>query len=188
MPRNSGPWEKKKKRLHKKEEKGFTEAFSAAHNFELPGSLPSDAYWMLALNGAPVAAQNAIALFGTLCLSRSVSFLDLFLSFFFASGSVCACFFREVFFFFFLVKQRVREMAPIAVGDKIPDGTLFYLNSDGKPTAFPVYESLKGKKVVLVAAPGAFTPTCRLDELPSLSCAVLCSLHSCCILFYLVCL
>jgi peroxiredoxin len=64
-------------------------------------------------------------------------------------------------------------MAPIAVGDKLPDGTLFYLNSDGKPTAFPVYESLKGKKVVLVAAPGAFTPTCRLDQLPSLSCAVL---------------
>jgi peroxiredoxin len=79
-------------------------------------------------------------------------------------------------------------MAPIAVGDKLPDGTLFYLNSDGKPTAFPIYESLKGKKVVLVAAPGAFTPTCRLDQLPSLSCAVLCSLHSCCICFYLVCL
>jgi peroxiredoxin len=58
-------------------------------------------------------------------------------------------------------------MAPIAVGDKIPDGKLFYLNSDGKPTAFPVYESLKGKKVVLVAAPGAFTPTCSLKHIPS---------------------
>jgi hypothetical protein len=109
----------------------------------------------------------------SLSLERSVSralslSLDLFLS-----------------FLFFFVKQRVREMAPIAVGDKIPDGTLFYLNSDGKPTAFPVYESLKGKKVVLVAAPGAFTPTCRLDQPPSLSCAVLCSLRSCCICFIL---
>jgi peroxiredoxin len=58
-------------------------------------------------------------------------------------------------------------MAPIAVGDKIPDGVLYYLNSDGKPTAFHVYESLKGKKVVLVAAPGAFTPTCSLKHIPS---------------------
>lgn len=113
--------------------------------------------------------SNALSLAHSLSFSRSLSIV------LFASGSVCACFFfREVFFFFFFsVKQRVREMAPIAVGDKLPDGTLFYLNSDGKPTAFPVYESLKGKKVVLVAAPGAFTPTCRLDQLPSLSCAVL---------------
>jgi hypothetical protein len=88
----------------------------------------------------------------SLSLERSVSralslSLDLFLSFLFFFLPLVLFLLvisREVFFFFFFVKQRVREMAPIAVGDKIPDGTLFYLNSDGKPTAFPVYESLKG--------------------------------------------
>jgi hypothetical protein len=132
----------------------------------------------------------SLSLSNALSLAHSLFFSISF--FCFICLWFCLClffFFREVFsFFFFSVKQRVREMAPIAVGDKLPDGTLFYLNSDGKPTAFPIYESLKGKKVVLVAAPGAFTPTCRLDQLPSLSCAVLCSLHSCCICFYLVCL
>jgi hypothetical protein len=73
-----------KKKASQKEEKGFTEAFSAAHHFELPGSLPSDAHWILVHNGAPVAAQNTIALARTLCLSRTLSrFLNLFLSFFF---------------------------------------------------------------------------------------------------------
>jgi hypothetical protein len=93
------------------EKKGFftkrrknTEAFSAAHNFELPGSLPSDVHRMLALNGASVAAQNTIALSGTLCLSRTLSVsrsLSIVFVFFFASGSVSACFLAGGFLFLF---------------------------------------------------------------------------------------
>lgn len=53
------------------------------------------------------------------------------------------------------------EMAPIAVGDKIPDVTLMYLDDENQVHKFNTHEELKGKKVVLVAVPGAFTPTCR---------------------------
>lgn len=53
------------------------------------------------------------------------------------------------------------EMAPIAVGDTIPDGVLSYLDEDNTSQKFHVHEELKGKKVVLLAVPGAFTPTCR---------------------------
>ena len=53
------------------------------------------------------------------------------------------------------------KMAPIAVGDTIPDGVLSYLDEDNTSQKFHVHEELKGKKVVLLAVPGAFTPTCR---------------------------
>lgn len=52
-------------------------------------------------------------------------------------------------------------MAPIAVGDKLPDLTLQYLDEDNQSRKFNMHEELKGKKVVLLAVPGAFTPTCR---------------------------
>lgn len=183
MRRNSCPWEKKG--FHKKKKK-HKKLFQLPTISNCPDLCPLTHIecWrtteLLLLPRTPsLSLSNALSLAHSLFFS--ISFYCFICLWF------CLClffFFREVFsFFFFSVKQRVREMAPIAVGDKLPDGTLFYLNSDGKPTAFPIYESLKGKKVVLVAAPGAFTPTCRLDQLPSLSCAVLCSLHSCCICF-----
>ena len=53
------------------------------------------------------------------------------------------------------------KMAPIAVGETIPDGVLSYLDEDNTSQKFHVHEELKGKKVVLLAVPGAFTPTCR---------------------------
>lgn len=183
MRRNSCPWEKKG--FHKKKKK-HKKLFQLPTISNCPDLCPLTHIecWrtteLLLLPRTP-----------SLSLERSVSralslCLDLFLLFYLPLVLIVLVFFGRFFFFFFSVKQRVREMAPIAVGDKLPDGTLFYLNSDGKPTAFPVYESLKGKKVVLVAAPGAFTPTCRLDQLPSLSCAVLCSLHSCCIYVFIL--
>ncbi|KAG0586155.1 hypothetical protein KC19_2G069000 [Ceratodon purpureus] len=57
-------------------------------------------------------------------------------------------------------------MAPIAVGDTIPNVTLSYLDDD-KAQKFNMHEELKGKKVVLVAVPGAFTPTCSQKHIPS---------------------
>jgi len=52
----------------------------------------------------------------------------------------------------------------IQVGDKIPEATLNYLK-DGVQ-AINTDELFGGKKVVLFAVPGAFTPTCSAKHLP----------------------
>ncbi len=55
----------------------------------------------------------------------------------------------------------------IKVGDKIPDvKTLRRLGQDGKPAPITTDEIFKGKRVVLFALPGAFTPTCSAAHLP----------------------
>jgi peroxiredoxin len=53
----------------------------------------------------------------------------------------------------------------IGVGDRLPEGTFRVLGSEGieKLTTSDVFA---GKKVVLFAVPGAFTPTCHLKHLP----------------------
>ena len=53
----------------------------------------------------------------------------------------------------------------IAVGDKIPAATLSYMTADG-PKNVSTDELFAGKKVVLFALPGAFTPTCSERHLP----------------------
>lgn len=53
----------------------------------------------------------------------------------------------------------------IKVGDKIPSGTLHASSPDG-PQAVTTEELFGGKKVVLFAVPGAFTPTCSAKHLP----------------------
>ncbi|OIW08916.1 hypothetical protein TanjilG_05892 [Lupinus angustifolius] len=57
-------------------------------------------------------------------------------------------------------------MAPIAVGDVIPDGTLAYLDDENKPQAVSIHSLAKGKKVIIFGVPGAFTPTCSLKHVP----------------------
>lgn len=54
----------------------------------------------------------------------------------------------------------------IQVGDKLPEHTFQLLNDDGmqNPTSSELFS---GKKVVLFAVPGAFTPTCSAAHLPS---------------------
>ena len=54
----------------------------------------------------------------------------------------------------------------IKVGDKIPVVDLSYM-SEGGPATISTGDIFNGKKVVLVAVPGAFTPTCSLSHLPS---------------------
>ncbi|KAJ3675074.1 hypothetical protein LUZ60_004116 [Juncus effusus] len=56
--------------------------------------------------------------------------------------------------------------ATISVGDKLPDATLSYFGSDGEIQTVTVSELTKGKKAVLFAVPGAFTPTCSQKHLP----------------------
>ncbi|GLJ15295.1 hypothetical protein SUGI_0250750 [Cryptomeria japonica] len=57
-------------------------------------------------------------------------------------------------------------MAPIAVGDKIPDGTLAYFNEEGNLQQLSVHSLAAGKKIILFGVPGAFTPTCSLMHVP----------------------
>jgi peroxiredoxin len=53
----------------------------------------------------------------------------------------------------------------IQVGDRLPAVNLKQLTADGIKDV-PVAELTKGKKVVLFAVPGAFTPTCSEKHLP----------------------
>jgi peroxiredoxin len=53
----------------------------------------------------------------------------------------------------------------IAVGDRLPDLTLKERTPDG-PAEISTTDLFKGKRVVLFAVPGAFTPTCSLNHLP----------------------
>ncbi|MDE0038418.1 MAG: peroxiredoxin [Gammaproteobacteria bacterium] len=53
----------------------------------------------------------------------------------------------------------------IQEGDRLPDATLHVMRG-GRPTAVTTGELFGGKKVVLFAVPGAFTPTCSQAHLP----------------------
>ncbi|KAM1348892.1 hypothetical protein ACFX10_003097 [Malus domestica] len=50
-------------------------------------------------------------------------------------------------------------MAPIAVGDVIPDDTLAYFDED-KVQSINIHSLAAGKKAILFGVFGAFTPTC----------------------------
>jgi len=53
----------------------------------------------------------------------------------------------------------------IKVGDRLPDAKFRVMSADG-PAWKTTDEVCKGKKVVLFAVPGAFTPTCHKNHLP----------------------
>ncbi|MEL6734769.1 MAG: peroxiredoxin [Pseudomonadota bacterium] len=53
----------------------------------------------------------------------------------------------------------------ISVGDTLPEATFTTMTADG-PAKHTVADLCDGKKVVLVAVPGAFTPTCHANHLP----------------------
>ena len=53
----------------------------------------------------------------------------------------------------------------ISVGDSVPAATFRMLTADG-PAEMSSDELFKGKKVVVFAVPGAFTPTCSAKHLP----------------------
>ncbi|CAD6892142.1 unnamed protein product [Tilletia controversa] len=66
-------------------------------------------------------------------------------------------------------------MSSQIVGSTIPDVTLSAIHwspelesgeSCGIPSKLNTHKEFKGKKVVIVAAPGAFTPTCHLNHIP----------------------
>jgi len=54
----------------------------------------------------------------------------------------------------------------ISVGDRLPDATFTEMGADG-PGEVVLADKLKGRKVVIFAVPGAFTPTCHSAHMPS---------------------
>jgi peroxiredoxin len=63
-------------------------------------------------------------------------------------------------------------MATVAVGDRLPEGTLTELIETATPgctlgpNAVKVADLVKGKRIVIFGVPGAFTPTCSARHLP----------------------
>jgi peroxiredoxin len=53
----------------------------------------------------------------------------------------------------------------IKVGDRLPTATFRVITAEG-PKPLTTDDVFKGKKVVLFAVPGAFTPTCTKNHLP----------------------
>jgi peroxiredoxin len=56
---------------------------------------------------------------------------------------------------------------PIKVGDKLPNTTFRTHTAEGPNKPKTTDDIFKGKKVVLFAVPGAFTPTCNNLHIPS---------------------
>ena len=54
----------------------------------------------------------------------------------------------------------------IAVGDQLPEATLMRIGDEG-PEPVALGPVLAGRKVVIFAVPGAFTPTCHSAHVPS---------------------
>ncbi len=60
----------------------------------------------------------------------------------------------------------------IAVGEKLPNATLYEFYDEATegcaigPNAFEVEKEAAGKKIVVFALPGAFTPTCSAKHVP----------------------
>ncbi|NNE51467.1 MAG: peroxiredoxin [Sulfitobacter sp.] len=54
----------------------------------------------------------------------------------------------------------------ISQGDTLPDATLVEMGAEG-PTPVKISDKVKGRKVVVFAVPGAFTPTCHSAHVPS---------------------
>ena len=62
--------------------------------------------------------------------------------------------------------KKVKSQMTIKEGEKLPQATLMEM-VDGAPTPRSTEDFFGGKKVALFAVPGAFTPTCSAQHLPS---------------------
>jgi glutaredoxin/glutathione-dependent peroxiredoxin len=54
---------------------------------------------------------------------------------------------------------------PIKPGDRLPEASFRVMTADG-PEVRTTDQVFKGRKVILFAVPGAFTPTCHKNHLP----------------------
>lgn len=55
---------------------------------------------------------------------------------------------------------------PISKGDRLPEANFVRMGAEG-PVSVSLAEKTKGRKVVIFAVPGAFTPTCSSAHVPS---------------------
>ncbi|MDJ0859280.1 MAG: peroxiredoxin [Dinoroseobacter sp.] len=55
---------------------------------------------------------------------------------------------------------------PMQVGDKLPEADLIKMGTDG-PEAVSISSLTGGRKVIIFAVPGAYTPTCHSAHVPS---------------------
>lgn len=55
---------------------------------------------------------------------------------------------------------------PVQIGDSLPNAILRRL-TDGGPQEIAVADFCRGRKIVIFAVPGAFTPTCHRDHMPT---------------------
>src|SRR5262249_15129908 len=63
-------------------------------------------------------------------------------------------------------RGRKEDDMAIKVGDTLPTDIKLKEMGDGGPKDVTVGEIFKGKRVVVFAVPGAFTPTCSMKHLP----------------------
>lgn len=64
-------------------------------------------------------------------------------------------------------KANIRETTNvIAINDRLPEASLLRIGANG-PEEVRLSDKLAGRKVVLFAVPGAFTPTCDSAHMPS---------------------
>ncbi|MFC3612466.1 peroxiredoxin [Lutimaribacter marinistellae] len=54
----------------------------------------------------------------------------------------------------------------ISIGDELPGATLIQMGDEG-PQPVALGDRMKGRKIVIFAVPGAFTPTCHSAHVPS---------------------
>ncbi|XRB18329.1 peroxiredoxin [Pseudoscourfieldia marina] len=62
--------------------------------------------------------------------------------------------------------EEIVLLKTVQEGDALPDVKLSYFDEDGNMREVTTRELFAGKKVVLFAVPGAFTPTCSTRHLP----------------------
>lgn len=56
---------------------------------------------------------------------------------------------------------------PIAVNERIPSVDFKHINADGSTVVLNTKDVFAGKKMILFGLPGAFTPTCHKEHVPS---------------------
>jgi peroxiredoxin len=54
----------------------------------------------------------------------------------------------------------------LSIGDRLPEATLVHLGDEG-PAPVSITEKAAGRKIVIFAVPGAYTPTCHSAHVPS---------------------
>ncbi|KAF5750469.1 peroxiredoxin-2E chloroplastic [Tripterygium wilfordii] len=64
------------------------------------------------------------------------------------------------------IKFSTKTTSTISIDEKLPDATLSYFDSAGELQTTTISSLTQGKKAILFAVPGAFTPTCVQKHLP----------------------